>query len=252
MDCVAAAANSLSLGDMVDKRIRSNMAWSLLPTQAMFSSVIPGDHMAGSITKQINFPGWLGKYSRSNKRKRLAQEIHDHTRTVTSGSRLSVRMDYAPHLLSAILRPLKEKGADGVNESLSVIKEYRLLREDIESLVELTTWPKKKNIMESVDGRVKAALTRLYNKEISPYSYSVMAAVKKKKSNANSDIYGEEEEENDDQSDEEKEEEEDISNNAFITVKKTAAVKSTSKAKPSTSIKSKEKAAPKSRKPKAK
>lgn len=77
---VALTADSLSLGDLVDKRIRTNMAWSMLPTQAMFSSVLPGEYMAGHFTGQINFPGWLGKNSKTNKRSRLAQELHDHTR----------------------------------------------------------------------------------------------------------------------------------------------------------------------------
>ena len=40
------AADSISLGDIVEKKIRSNMAWSLLPTQAIFSSVIPGEFMS--------------------------------------------------------------------------------------------------------------------------------------------------------------------------------------------------------------
>lgn len=80
MQQVALAADSLSLGDLVDKRIRSQMAWSLLPTQAMFSSVMPGDYMSGRITAQINFPAWLGKNSKTQKRNRLAQELHDHTR----------------------------------------------------------------------------------------------------------------------------------------------------------------------------
>lgn len=70
----------MSLGDLVDRRIRSNMAWSMLPLQAMYSSVMPGEYMAGNFCGQINFPGWLGKNSRSNKRSRLAQELHDHTR----------------------------------------------------------------------------------------------------------------------------------------------------------------------------
>lgn len=52
----------------------------MLPIQAVFSSVLPGEYMSGSFTAQINFPSWLGKYSKSSKRKRLAQEIHDHTR----------------------------------------------------------------------------------------------------------------------------------------------------------------------------
>lgn len=77
---VALTADSLSLGDLVESRIRSKMAWSLLPVQAMYSSVLPGEYMSGHITGQINFPGWLGKYSRTQKRSRMAQEIHDHTR----------------------------------------------------------------------------------------------------------------------------------------------------------------------------
>lgn len=77
---VAQAADSLSLGDLVENRIRSRMAWSMLPVQAMFSSVLPGEYMSGHITSQINFPGWLGKYSKTQKRSRLAQELHDHTR----------------------------------------------------------------------------------------------------------------------------------------------------------------------------
>lgn len=177
-------ADALSLGDLVDRRIRSNSAWTLLPVQAVLSSVLPGEYMEGRFTGQINFPGWLGKYSRTNKRSRLAQEIHDHTRIRTSGSRLSIRMDYAPFLLSNIVRPLKENGLEGVEASLKVLQEYRLLREDIDSLIELTTWPGKKSQMDAVDGRVKAALTRAYNKEVLPYSYSAVTAVKKKKTEA--------------------------------------------------------------------
>lgn len=84
---------------------------------------------------------------------------------------------------------------EGVEEALSVIKEYRLLREDIDSLVELTTWPGKKSLMDEVDGRVKAALTRSYNKEVTPYVYSATANIKKRKSSAEDDYlneYGEE------------------------------------------------------------
>jgi replication factor C subunit 1 len=88
---------------MVERRIRSQMSWSLLPVQAVFSSLLPGEYMEGSFTSQIDFPGWLGKNSKMNKRNRLAQEIHDHTRVRTSGSRLSIRLDYAPFLLAAII-----------------------------------------------------------------------------------------------------------------------------------------------------
>lgn len=230
---VALTADSLSLGDMVERKIRSNNAWSLLPTQAVFSSVLPGEYMEGSLTSAVNFPGWLGKTSRSNKRKRMSQEVQDHTRMSTSGSRLSVRLDYAPFLIQAIVRPLKEKGLEGIEESLGVIKGYHLLREDIDNLLELTTWPKMKNPWESIDSKVKAALTRAYNKEVQPYSYSAQANVKKKASKAADHVEGYEDED-DAVAPSDEEEDESLENNAMIKIKKPAATKepkaSTSKA----------------------
>lgn len=228
MKLFAATADSLSRGDMVDKRIRSNMAWSLLPVQAMYSSVLPGEYLEGHCG-QINFPGWLGKNSKTTKRKRMAQEIHDHTRTRTSGSRLSVRLDYAPFLMNAIVKPLKDKGIDGVAESLNVIKEYRLLREDIDSLLELTTWPKQKNLMDGVESKVKAALTRAYNKEVQPYSYSVMAAIKKKKVEVSDEIEGYGEDDGLEDASDNDEEDDKLENNAFIKVKKPTASKASTK-----------------------
>lgn len=88
---------------------------------------------------------------------------------------------------------------DGVEESLNVLKEYRLLREDIDSLIELSSWPGKKSPMDSIDSKVKAALTRAYNKEVAPYTYTVTAAATKKKKSDTADDelqeYGEDGEE---------------------------------------------------------
>ncbi|KAM7364266.1 germ line transcription factor 1 [Cochliomyia hominivorax] len=231
---VALTADSLSLGDLVDKQIRSNSAWALLPTQAVFSSVMPGEYMSGYITGQINFPGWLGKNSRSTKRCRLAQEIHDHTRLRTSGSRLSVRLDYAPFLLDKIVKPLVDKGLDGIEESLATIKEYHLLREDIDSLIELTTWPGKKGPMDKVDGKVKAALTRAYNKEVMAYTYSATAGVKKKRAEASDDLeqlaLGEEGEEVAAVVESDEEKDDDLENDALIKAKKKTTSASSTKA----------------------
>jgi replication factor C subunit 1 len=227
LERIAKTADSLSLGDNVDRKIRSNMAWSLLPTQAVFSSVMPGEYMEGNFTAPVNFPAWLGKNSNTNKRKRLAQEIHDHTRVSTSGSRMSVRLDYAQFLVQAIVKPLVDKGMEGVADALEVMKSYHLLREDLDSLFELTTWGSAKSPWEKVDSRVKAALTRTFNKEVAPYSFSAMADVKKKKK-VSVDEFGNEEEVEDDD-----EEEESIEKSTMIKVKKHTAKAAKSDAKPS-------------------
>lgn len=232
---IAKTADSLSLGDLVERKIRSNQAWSLLPTQSTFSCFLPGEYMSGSFNAMVGFPSWLGKFSKANKRKRLAQEIHDHTRISTSGSRMSVRLDYAQFLVAAIIRPLQERGVEGVPDALKIIKEYRLLREDIDSLLELSIWPKMKNPWESIDGKVKAALTRAYNKEIQPYSYSVQSGIKKKAAK----ISEEQEEgyEDDGGSGDEEDEDEPLEKNSLIKVKKPVQSKEGKAPKASTSKK---------------
>ncbi|RVE52058.1 hypothetical protein evm_003336 [Chilo suppressalis] len=57
LDRVSRAADCISLGDLVDARIRTNQSWGLLPTQAMYSSVMVGQEMRGHVAGQIQFPG---------------------------------------------------------------------------------------------------------------------------------------------------------------------------------------------------
>lgn len=161
----------------------------------------------------------------------------------TSASRESIRLDYAPFLLHNIAQPMIDDQNDGIEESLHVMKEYRLLREDIDALVELTTWPGKKSLMDSVDGRVKAALTRAYNKEVAPYTYSATTVAKKKKIAVSDDDYMNElGEEGSQVSDSDDEDDDNLENDNLIKSKKSSGSSKTSgntkSSKPSTSSKS--------------
>ncbi|XP_052753872.1 replication factor C subunit 1 [Galleria mellonella] len=172
LDRLSQAADSISRGDLVDARIRRAQAWSLLPMQAMYSSVIPGHAMAGHVNGQIQFPGWLGKNSRATKMQRLCQEIHAHTRLSTSGSKSSIFLDYCTHLRDAVVMPLIKEKSEGIEKSLEVLESYHLLREDLDSLTELSLWPGQKDPMALIDSKVKAAMTRTYNKNAAALPYA--------------------------------------------------------------------------------
>lgn len=159
-----------------------------------------------------------------------------------------MRLDYAGFLVDAIARPMREHGADGVEASLAVMKEYQLLREDIDSLLELSTWPGQKNAFDGIDGRVKAALTRMYNKDVAPYTFSGAAAVKKRKADSadaateetgDVEAYSEGDGTSTVVSDEEEEEDTNVENDVLIKAKKkpVAASKAKSKAAASSSVK---------------
>lgn len=172
---LALTADSISMGDLIDSKIRRSNNWALLESQAFFSSVFPGYYMSGNFTGQINFPLWLGKNSKKNKFKRMISELQSHTRTrylklgfvsfgricfnapklyfSASASKMAVKLDYLVPLRNAILSPLK-KGLEGINEAVTVMKTYNLLREDVDSLLELCQWTQGENPMNSIDSKV--------------------------------------------------------------------------------------------------
>ena len=185
------AADSICQGDLVEKTIRSNNAWSLLPTEAMFASVIPGEYMEGQLHGQIQFPQWLGKYSKQNKSDRILQELEAHTRLSASLGKSSLNMDFAQHLRDAIARPMIEDGSDGVAEAVKVMEFYSLTREDLDNLMEITTWSDGQDPFRKIESKVKAAFTRAYNKEVVlPYARVANPIKKGKGSAGGEDLLG--------------------------------------------------------------
>ncbi|XP_060843413.1 replication factor C subunit 1 [Rhopalosiphum padi] len=212
------AADSIRIGDIVSAKIRSTNNWSLLPAQAIFSSYCPGEFLRGHVSKQINFPAWLGKFSKGNKMNRLLQELQIHTRIRLSASKEAINLDYLNTLRDKILKPLIDEGSDGVHKSLEFMNHYHLVKDDVESLNELSSWPGHKDLMSDIPAKVKSAFTRAYNKSAPTFNITK----KNKKAIDNVEGLGDEQEIDDITDDED---DEDITNDALIMVVKKKASK---------------------------
>uniref|UniRef100_A0A8D0A237 Replication factor C subunit 1 n=1 Tax=Sander lucioperca TaxID=283035 RepID=A0A8D0A237_SANLU len=171
-------ADSISDGDLVDRQIRSRQIWSLLPTQAIYASVLPGELMKGYMSQFPNFPSWLGKNSSTSKHSRIVQELASHMCLKTMSSRQAVNLDYLYYLRQALLSPLQRHGAEGAGEAVQLLDNYQLIKEDVDSIMEISVWGGQPDPYSKLDSKVKAAFTRAYNKEahLTPYS---LQAVKK-------------------------------------------------------------------------
>ncbi|XP_077460805.1 replication factor C subunit 1 [Stigmatopora argus] len=171
-------ADSISDGDLVDRRIRSGQNWSLLPTQAIYASVIPGELMRGYMNQFPTFPSWLGKNSSANKHSRLVQELTSHMALKTMSSRRAVNLDYLYFLRQALLNPLQQLAVEGAVQAVQLLDDYQLIREDVDGLMEGASWGGQPDPYSKLDSKVKAAFTRAYNKvaHLTPYS---LQAVKK-------------------------------------------------------------------------
>ncbi|NXL95687.1 RFC1 factor, partial [Alectura lathami] len=170
------AADSICDGDLVDKQIRSRQNWNLLPTQAIYSSVLPGELMRGYMSQFPVFPSWLGKFSSTGKHERIIQELAMHMSLRTQTCKRTVNMEYLSYLRDALVQPLKDFGADGVADAIAFMDSYCLMREDVENIMEISTWGGKPSPFTKLDPKVKAAFTRAYNKEahLTPYSLNAV------------------------------------------------------------------------------
>ncbi|XP_030047166.1 replication factor C subunit 1 isoform X2 [Microcaecilia unicolor] len=174
-------ADSICDGDLVDRRIRSSQTWSLLPTQAIYASVIPGELMRGYMSLFPNFPSWLGKYSSTGKHDRILQELSMHMCLRTRASKGAVNMDYLSHMRDALVRPLAAYGVEGVQDAVGFMDAYYMIKEDVENIMDACSWGGKPSPFSKVDPKVKAAFTRCYNKEahLTPYSLQFVKASKR-------------------------------------------------------------------------
>ncbi|KAM8808604.1 replication factor C subunit 1 [Eudromia elegans] len=214
------AADSICDGDLVDRQIRSKQNWSLLPTQAIYSSVLPGELMRGYMSQFPVFPSWLGKFSSTGKHERIIQELAMHMSLRTQTCKRMLNMEYLPYLRDALVQPLQALGTDGVQDTVALMDSYCLMKEDVENIMEISTWGGKPSPFSKLDPKVKAAFTRAYNKEahLTPYAlHSAKASRRQAGSLAASELS---EELNVEETPSDEEEQDTVENDAMIKQKK--------------------------------
>ncbi|KAI5088040.1 replication factor C subunit 1 [Silurus meridionalis] len=231
-------ADSICDGDLVDRQIRSRQTWSLLPTQAIYASVLPGELMRGYMSQFPTFPSWLGKFSSTGKHSRIVQELSSHMSLKTLSSKGAINLDYLPYMRTALLQPLQCHGAEGASQSVKLIDDYDIIKEDFDSIMEISTWGGQPDPYSKLDSKVKAAFTRAYNKKshLTPYSLQVVKKGRKGAVDADLaldtdiDLQGQ---------DEEEEEEGTVNSDAMIKQKKAKPAKEVKQEKAGTSGKGK-------------
>lgn len=187
-------ADTLCLGDLIDKEIRSNQNWSLLNVHGLLSTVIPSKLAAKSDSScPVAFPQLLGKISSINKRSRLFQELNAHT--CLSGKLDADSLDVMRERLGSAL--IKKD----IDSAVDFMYEYSLLRDDLDSIMELASWSSMPDLMAKVDTKTKTAFTNAYKKRSVALPYFIEdKTIRKKKAFFSGDIDEEEdgEEEDDD------------------------------------------------------
>lgn len=171
LQAVSRAADCFCLSDLADKEIRTNQNWSLLNTQGLLSTVIPSRLVESQQPGRADFPQFLGKLSNANKRLRLTQELNAHMCLSVRGGLDADYLDAFRERLSAPLMAKEKLG--GIDAVIDFMHDYSLLKDDLNSIMELATWSFKPDPMQKVDSKTKTALTNAYKKRAIAMPYFV-------------------------------------------------------------------------------
>jgi replication factor C subunit 1 len=144
MDRCAEAAEWISVGDLVEKRIRSHQSWELM-THSALATVAAATAANGPAPFQI-WPQWLGKQSKRTKHRTWI-------RAMESRSGLSF-LDSQDLLRTQLFRPGQTAAA-----IVGDLESLHLTRDDmLDTLTDVTF------TAVALDAKVKAAVTREWNK----------------------------------------------------------------------------------------
>ncbi|GAB1600582.1 replication factor C subunit 1-like [Argonauta hians] len=231
LSLLARTAHSICDGDIVERRIREGQNWSLLPIEAIYASVLPGEYMRGSVNYMVSFPSWLGKYSSQNKNQRILQELGGHMKLNISADIRGLNLDYLPCLQQHLVKPLLEQEKEGVPEVISLMNNYDLLKEDYDNIMEITKWPNSKDYSKCLSTATKSAFTRNYNKEshMTPYATGTVSKKRKVGSTAD-DIFDDEDTTNQTSDREGSDSDADVTKDSMIKQKKSSSKSSEKKA----------------------
>jgi len=67
-------------------------------------------------------------------------------------------MDYVPYMRQLMTAPLVMEGNSGVDQAVSLLHAYDLLREDFDSILEVSSWSSTHDVMSNVDSKVSSRL----------------------------------------------------------------------------------------------
>lgn len=70
-------------------------------------------------------------------------------------SRQAVNLDYLHYLRQAVLSPLQRHGAEGAGEAVQLLDDYQLIKEDVDSIMEISVWGGQPDPYSKLDSKVR-------------------------------------------------------------------------------------------------
>lgn len=78
-------------------------------------------------------------------------------------SRQAVNLDYLYYLRLALLSPLQRHGAEGASEAVQILNDYQLIKDDVDSIMEISIWGSQPDPYSKLDSKVSRKWEGVYS-----------------------------------------------------------------------------------------
>ena len=191
VEAMADAAEFISLGDTINRSIRTEQNWALLPQLGICSSVAPCLLVNGK-SLYPRFPEWLGKNSTARKSARQIRELKFAMGMQAQANKRAIQNEYVPLVLSLLYKHMSRGEAE---EAIQVLDDFKLTNDLFrEHLLDLCINKRAKEAFDKLTTQQKSAFTRAYNKD---HKDPTVGKRGKKSAAADADVVSDSDEEKD-------------------------------------------------------
>lgn len=147
IEAMATASEFISLGDCLNRQVRVNMDWSLLPNYGVCSSIAPALILKGK-SFFPRFPEWLGKNSSQRKSHRQIKELKCAMGNSVQCDYSAIQLEVVPLILQQLYMLISK---DHVEEAIDVLDAFHLSNEMLkEHLMDLCMNKKTQELFDKL------------------------------------------------------------------------------------------------------
>ena len=172
---------NISYSDLIEKRIKGNNEWNLLPNKGIHSVIIPS-YYSSSFCSYPKFPEFYSKISKMRKTKRQIKDI----KTLFPFYNInSIKNEISPLLFKIIINLLNENGKESIDEIINIFNIYKIsLMQFKDSLFDLQSENTQK-IYNKINPSLKSYFTRKLNDH---FKTSIKVTKSHNENNSNNNI----------------------------------------------------------------
>ena len=149
----------MSLGDVIEDRMKSQMDWSLLPDKGIHSTVIP----SCIFSSYLGFPKFPESYNKISRMIKINRELRELKKIFPNYSLFEIQTIASPLFFNIIIDKLINEGKNGLDDIVNILAFYGMNANMFkESLLDLQS-KENQNMYSKINNSIKTTLTKKLN-----------------------------------------------------------------------------------------